>query len=454
MKKAIKLIVLLLVLGGLVAGYFVYTSSTKGDSTENDGENDVNTVIEVLVLDSATVNSIEYVFDEETVKLKKVGDVWQWAEDPDFPLEQSYANDMAASLSNIVANRVIANTLENEADFGMDDPNFTIKYTVSDGTEYVYTMGNYNQAAEGYYIKSSAQDCILMTRTNPVSPFVYTVLEMAVVDSFSAPDAESITKVEYVVEGKSNIITKDSTDVIYSDPYTYFVFDENGVKRGADGKASGEFMSAVSSISLGDVLAFKPDEETLEKYGLGEVKSLCLFIDYEVAVGEDNTDTSVNVTAKKNCKINIGRYVNEEGKTEYFANVDGSLLLYELRGGEELFTALEADFESKLVCPVLADGIVSFTVEAGEKAKTYTASDLEEKEEASTLLNTITSIISKETVEGEKGELVLKAVFDMGGDTLELKVYKVDEQNCIATFCGEDRFVDMEKIQKIIELIV
>ena len=91
---------------------------------------------------------------------------------------------------------------------------------------------------------------------------------------------------------------------------------------------------------------------------------------------------------------------------------------------------------------------------AGEKSKTYTASDLEEKEEASTILNTITSIISKETVEGEKGELVLKAVFDMGGDTLELKVYKVDEQNCIATFCGEDRFVDMEKIQKIIELIV
>ena len=454
MKKAIKLIILLLVLAALAVGYFVYSANVEDDSTNDENSNAVDTRVEVLYLDYNTIDSIEYVFEEQTVKLKKVGEVWQWAEDSDFSLEQSYPNDMVDALSSIVADRLIADNLDNEADFGMDTPNFTIKYTVSDGTEYVYTIGDYNQTAEGYYIKSSIQDKIFMTKTNPVTPFVYNVLEMAVIDSFSAPDAESITKVEYVVEGKSNIITKDSTDVLYADPYTYFVFDENGVKKGADGRASSEFISAISSISLGDVLAFKPDQDTLEKYGLGEVKSLRLYIDYEVAVGENNADTSVNVTAKKNCKINIGRYVNEEGKTEYFANVDGSLLLYELRGGEALFGAIEADFESKLVCPVLADGVISFTAEAGEKTKTYTASDLKETEEAATLLNTITSIVSKDAVEGEKGENILKVVFDMGGNTLELNVYKVDETNCIASFCGEEKYVDAEKIQKIIGLIV
>ena len=452
MKKLIKLIVLLLVLAGMVVGYVLYSGYMAKQEAEN-SDTPKDTTLQVLYLDSETITSIEYVYNEEKVSLKKVGDEWQWTEDAEFPLEQSYPESMLYAVSDIVADRLIAENLDNEADFGMDEPSFTINYSTSGGQSYVYTIGDYNSAAKAYYIKSSAQDKIYMTTDSAVDPFVYYMLEMIEVDTVPTVEAESIKSAEMLVSGKNKVLTTDKAGAdFYADPYTYFYVGEDGVKIAADGQAAAELMSAVAGVKLGDVVAFKPDAETLEKYGLGENKTFVLKVVYNEKVENNSSDTSVNVETEKSYSVNIGKYTTEDGKVEYYVMLDGSKILYELTGGAALFAAMEADFASKLVCPILADDAVSFKIEIGTNVYFYNIADIENNEKLTGIFNSITSISKTGTASGEKGELVLKTTFDMSDKEMVLEIYKYDEENYVVSFDKwDDILVSSEKIDNIIK---
>ena len=126
MKKTWKLISLLVILGLLVGGYAVYNSYLNKQNEESEPQTD--TSVELLKIDSESVVSIEYVFEEEKVSLAKTDDVWSLKSDADFPVKQSIVKTMTNGLSNIVATREIAQTTEKEADFGLDVPSFVITF--------------------------------------------------------------------------------------------------------------------------------------------------------------------------------------------------------------------------------------------------------------------------------------------------------------------------------------
>lgn len=451
MKKLVKLIVLAVIFAALLAGYLVYSSYMKEqeqpDSTEED------TTVEVLNIDKNAISYIEYVYDEETVKLKKTEDTWQWTEDAEFPVDQAYPNDMAAALSKIIAGRVIAEDLENEADFGMDEPNFTVKYSTTGGNDYVYTIGHYNSAAKGYYIKSSAHDKIYFTKDSVVDPFIYYLLDLIMPETLATPKAESITKAELILEGKSSVLTTDSKGAdFYTKPYSYFFIGPDGKKVAADGQGAGELMSAIAAVSLGNVEAYKPDAETLEKYGLGEKKLLVLKVDYEEQVETDNSNTSVNVTTPKSYSINIGKYTDEEEKTEYYAMFDGSDILYELNGGGGLFEALELDLVSKLICPVSTDDMVSLKVEIGSKVYFYNIADIKKDEKLTGIFNSITSLIRTGSADKEKGDLVMTVTFDLGDSEMKLTVNEYDGESYAVSFDKLDNLlISKEKADSIIK---
>ena len=249
MKKGIKLFVLLAVLCLMIVGYVIFSGYMQ--SKENEGEGGtVDTSVSVLDIDYKTISKIEYTYLEEDISFVKEEDEWRWSENADFPVDQTYPTDMASTLSYVVGTRVAAENLDNEADFGMDEPYIVINYSTADGTEYVYTIGSYNSAAKCYYFKHSTQDKIFMTGDSAADPFIYYMLEMAEAETlptFNAEDATSITYTDPAGDEESRIfsVTTDSTGAdFYSDPYSYFYVD-NGVKYAADGQAVGEFMVSV-----------------------------------------------------------------------------------------------------------------------------------------------------------------------------------------------------------------
>ncbi|MBR5322465.1 MAG: DUF4340 domain-containing protein [Clostridia bacterium] len=452
MKKLIKLIVLILVLAGLTVGYVLYSNYV---AEQEQGNTDISedTSVEVLKIDESSVVSIEYTYDEEVILLKKAEDKWLWAEDEDFPLDQSYPEYMLYDLSNVIADRLIAENLDNEADFGMDEPKIVVNYETANGEKYVYTIGDYNSTAECYYIKSSASDKIYMTKNSAAEPFVYYILEMADVGSLDEFEAEKVTSVEYTVGGKAYALTTDSSGAdFYTEPYNYFYVGGDGIKVAADGVASGEFLNSVEALALGDVVAFKPDAEKLSACGLDENTKLVLKVTYDEDVSAEETDTSVTVTKSNSCSVIVGKGVNEEGEEAYYAMLEGSELLYELSGGKSFFEDLAVDFESKLVCPISSDETVAVKVEVGNVVYFYDIDDIKNSEKLTSVFNGITGLVSVGKSDKEKGEMAARVTFEVNDIDLVLTLFACDENNYIAAFDKADNLlVSKESVDNIIK---
>lgn len=428
MKKLLKLIVLFVVLAGLIVGYVLYSNYVAEQEKENT-ETPEDTTVEVLKIDESSVISIDYKYDEESIMLKKKGDKWLWAEDEEFPLEQSYPEYMLDALTNIVADRLIAENLDNEADFGMDEPNFVINYVTSSGEEYVYTIGDYNSTAECYYFKSSVADKIYMTKDSAVDPFIYYILEMAEVDTIPNFEAEKITSVAFVKDSIKRVLTTDRSDVdFYNKPYDYFYVEGNDIKIAADGVATGEFLNAVEALSLGDVVEFKPSDDKISECGLSDTSRIVLRVTYDEEVSADESNTSVTVTKSNTFNVYIGKDILDDGKDSYYAMFEGSKLLYELSGGKTFFEKMSASFMSKLVCPVSADDTVSVKIEIGSEVYFYNIDDIKNSEKLTKVFNSLTGIVHygkiRKAPSDMKAELACKVTFDVGDEELVLELYK------------------------------
>ena len=138
MKKFIKLIVLLFVLVGLIIGYFVYDSYLKKQEEQPTPTVEEPKTFDVHVLGGESITSIQYVHKErdaqgnvtkeENISLKLMDGKWKLESDLEFPVDPTYVGYMIESLSRITATKVIAENLDNQADYGMNDPLYEIKY--------------------------------------------------------------------------------------------------------------------------------------------------------------------------------------------------------------------------------------------------------------------------------------------------------------------------------------
>lgn len=452
MKSLIKLIVMLCLLSALIAGYIVYNNYSKDDNTETP-DIEENESFDVHVLAGEIITSIEYTLEDEKVSLEISDNKWIWSEDKDYPLDESYVEYMIESLSKITANRLVAEDLKNQNDYGMDKPTIEIKFLTSLGNEYVYTLGAYNSIIEGYYFKFSAQDKIYLTEKNILEDFGYGILEMAETENTPSTKAEYISEVEYIIDGKSHIVTTDSSGAdFYTNAYKYFTFDEDGKKIAVNGQIGAEFMSAVAGIKAGSVKGYKLDEQTLSEYGLGENKRYVIKVKYKEPIKTENGNADTTETKEGSYTIYIGKTTGEDSKEIFYSMFDNSDLLYSVSSADTFFKTIESDFESKLVCPVLADDNNHFKVEIGDKVYSYSMEDVEKDDKLIDIYNSITSLVKTGNTDAMEGKLLLKVTFTLENEELVLNVYEYSDENYIAVFDNSEKMlVSAESVNSILE---
>jgi len=456
MKRLGKLISLLAVLGVLIAAFAIYSAFNKDEVNETPS---TNTTVNVLSLDSEKIIGIEYEYLENKVSMQKKEDEWKWTDDESFPLDSYYPDYMTYGLAAITAVREIEGNLDNQASFGLDEPFISVKFKTSDGTEYAYSIGDYNSVARGYYFKVSTQDKVYLGGAEIVTPFTYSVLEMADKPSFPSFEPDDIVKLESVRNGTSMVITSDKTNAdFYTSPYTYYIVDGNGKIKPASDVNTAALVEAVADLSYGSVLEYRPSSETLEKYGLGQNKLLVLNIDYQEEVkSDDNSDAMVTIKKDKSQTIYIGKYIDEESKTSYYIMIPDCDLLFEL--GESvakaLFDALDADFSSKLVSPVLENDALQFKIEYGSnKVHVYSIAEIDNNSKISGSFAKITGLVSEGIGNGTRGAVVFKVTFELEKDSLTLEVFEYDEKHYVANFdVWEDMLVAKDKIDSIITFL-
>ena len=143
MKRSRKVILLVLMLGIVAAGWFGAGQLAQKEAV-------VETVQAIQVLDGASVTSMSFEASDGPLTLSEQDGAWQMEGDGAFPLDQDQAGEYAQLLASLTATRRITGGAQ-LADYGLEPPSFTV---VS------LEMGDYNSLTGEYYLKRDDQEDI------------------------------------------------------------------------------------------------------------------------------------------------------------------------------------------------------------------------------------------------------------------------------------------------------
>lgn len=160
-KQGKQLIILLLVLVLLIAGFFGVKkyNEIQAQKPEEDTE--------ITVLEVARDDIVSFSYDYEGVvhSFEKVDDIWYYTEDRTLTIDESTIDVMLNRVAPLTAKQELGE-VSDLSQYGLDEPLRTITYATADQS-YTIQIGNHNSVTSVYYLKL-ADDNKVYTVANPV----------------------------------------------------------------------------------------------------------------------------------------------------------------------------------------------------------------------------------------------------------------------------------------------
>lgn len=242
-KSVLTLVILLIVLGGLIAGYLILKHFNSLETKEEDSS--------VTLLDKTdkTVTALQYSSAEADLSFVYENDVWEYALDSHFPLKQDALQNMAVAASTVTAKIQVASDSTEET-YGLDTPALTVDVTFSDGSAYTYTFGDINDFNGYQYFTISENDAIYM-------------VDAAMAKSFGSP-LNTLYQAETYVLRDQGVQASDITSILLETAAgtTKEITDASGIEA---------LFKHVDTLNLNSWVDYYADpEEMQETYGVHE----------------------------------------------------------------------------------------------------------------------------------------------------------------------------------------
>ena len=274
MKKKKGMIVMLCVLCVLLAVYFVLQNRNAREKEKEKAQEEAD-IIYVTDTDAANITSFSLNMENGALSFEKRGGQWYYADDEDFPLDQSIPEQITEEISQITADRELedGDALE---DYGLDSPVYTLEYADDAGETVTVNFGNLT--GDDYYVSVSASDSVYTVASTLADDLNYTLDDMAVLDEYPGIGSGNLVR---------ETITRNGETTTYDSENEEQTEDIAAVAGGLGAVTLSE--AADYSVSDEDLGSFGLDEEsriTVEAVYTddGEEKVLTLYI------GDENED--------------------------------------------------------------------------------------------------------------------------------------------------------------------
>lgn len=244
-KKNKGILILLAVLILLVAVYFGLRTWNAQQEEKAQEEQEAATV-HVTDTSAEDIVSLKFNVGNGDLEFSKEDDQWYYTPDKDFPLQQSYPEDMAETVGSITAGRELTDGDSIDA-YGLDEPAYTIEYTDADGNTTELLFGD--MTGDDYYVMLNGNDTVYTVNSSVINPFNYTLDDMARLDDY--PSIGSGNLVKEVITQNGGTTTYDSEDEDQAE-------DIAGVAGG------------LGAVSLSEAADYSVEDEDLDVYGLDE----------------------------------------------------------------------------------------------------------------------------------------------------------------------------------------
>lgn len=245
MKKNKGLFILIAVLVVLLGVYFGLQSWNKSKSEEKEKEEEAAVV---HVTDTAAEDIVSMKFDvgNGEMSFAKEDDTWTYTPDTDFPLAQSYPGTMAEAVGNITAERELTDGDE-LADYGLDEPVYTVGYTDADGNVTDVYFGN--MTGDDYYVTVGDEGKVYTVASTVLDSFSYTLDEIAQLDTYPSIGSGNLVK---------EVITRDGETTTYDS-------EDEDQEEDIAAVAGG-----LGAVTLSEAADYSVEDEDLAGFGLDE----------------------------------------------------------------------------------------------------------------------------------------------------------------------------------------
>lgn len=284
MRKNKGAVILLVILVLLVAVYF-------GLRTWNARQEKKEEAAAVNVTDTPADEVVSLKFDvgNGDLEFNKEGDQWYYTPDKDFPLKQSYPEDMAEAVGNITADRELKDG-DSIEDYGLDDPVYTIEYTDADGNGTKILFGN--MTGDDYYVMQSGGDIVYTVSSSVIDPLNHTLDDMAQLDDYPSIGSGNLVK---------EVITQNGETTTYDSE------DENQTEDIA------AVAGGLGAVTLSEAADYSVEDNGLPVYGLDEDSRITV----EATYTQDDEEQLLT--------LYIG---NEDGSGNRYVMINDSRIVY------------------------------------------------------------------------------------------------------------------------------
>lgn len=360
-KKTKRLIIVGVLLTAVIALLLVVTKLMKEDET---GQKTQNPVSQTKVKDIEGLTYTSESTSGEAISLIRENDIWYYAEDKEFPLDQEYVtNNMVLTAAEATANKTVENPTENLADYGLDNPVVTIVLKKITGDEVKMSIGSYNESVEGYYLKVDGNDNIYLVDGQMVFSFDMSIYEIADKEDYPLVEESSFVHVK-IENGNQTMdlrgeVDEDAQSYLTSDYYyekekTWKISKYGSTYKEGNQTSIKELITQLSLLNYSRMIDYHADEKEMKEFGIDE-DAVRLTVDYQVldettareVESADGITEIVCDTIDKQYVLRIGDAVGDDGyrDPEYYVSLEGSDVVYTM-SADSLEPIVELDIKS------------------------------------------------------------------------------------------------------------
>lgn len=242
-KKRKQLFLLLGVLVLLLAAYLGMKLWNKKQAENQEVKKEAEAV---YITDLEEVTGISYDAGNGNMTFEKQDSVWVYTPDLDFPLAQTYPEQIAETFGHLKAERELKDGDDLDA-YGLTEPVYTIKLTDADGKETELLFGNSVDAV--YYMTVGDSGKVYTVNSAVIQDLQHTLDEMAQLDEYPNIGSGNL---------KKETITQNGETVTYD----------------SENKEDTENIAAVAgglgAVTLDTAADYSVEEKDLAGYGLDE----------------------------------------------------------------------------------------------------------------------------------------------------------------------------------------
>ena len=304
-KKRGRNLLFLTLLLALLVGATALVMTLNPEEEPSTEESEVESV-EILSIDEAAVNTIQWTVNGANFAFSKSGEDWSYDPAPNFPLDQSVMDTIFTDLSSLLA----YNTIENVSDlseYGLDAPTVTV--TIGADSETVLHIGDAAPMDSLRYLRINEGSSVYLVSNSILSDYNYTLDDLIAMESIpSFSNHQSITVTTAETELALTCVTNTEEETKTS---TWYCGEQE-----LDASLVQEYRQNISALSWQSCAAYNVSDEDLSLYGLDAPQLCATVVWYDEDSSSDQSFT-----------LEIGSYTDETNATCY-ARIGGSHMVY------------------------------------------------------------------------------------------------------------------------------